>query len=197
MKYVIFDTETTSLKPGQIAQLTYVIVDTSTGKAKGKNFYFSVNSMDSSAEKIHKLSRAKLQELSQGRIFQDDAEEIFEDFARKIWLGHNVKFDINFLTTELERNQMYYEKINSFCTMNHFKDIMKLPSGRRSGYKNPKLEELVNFMGITPDQIEKTAVKLFGGFSGYHDARYDVAATALVFLNGIKRGMIHDYEKNA
>lgn len=190
MKYIIFDTETTGLKPGQIGQLSYAIVDTDKKKATGKNFYFEVYQMDEKAQEVHGLSIEKLKELSGGKTFMDNSEEIFEDFAGKIWVGHNIQFDIKFLDKELERCQMYYELRDSFCTMRHFTDVMRIPSTR--GFKFPRLEELVNFLGITPKEIETFANTIFGGFSGYHDARYDVAATTLCFLRGIKEGFIQE-----
>lgn len=189
MKFIIFDTETTGLKPGQIGQLTYAILDMETRRAKSKNFYFAVDSMEASAEQVHGLSKEKLMELSKGEVFADRAEEILQDFSGKVWVGHNVNFDIKFLEAELERNRMYFEHTTTYCTMKNFTNIAKIP-GKNGKYKFPKLEELVRFMNITEKEIEEFAVKLFGGFSGYHDARYDVAATALIFIKGHQAGYI-------
>lgn len=189
-KIIIFDTETTGFKPGQIAQLTYAILDTETRKAVGKNFFFTVNKMDSGAESIHKLSISKLKELSQGNVFADKADEIFNDFAGNTMVGHNVDFDVRFMGAELERTSMSLEEPKTFDTMAHFKPIMKMSKKSGGGYKSPKLEEVVNFLGITDKDIERVANKMFMGFSGYHDARYDVAATCLVFMTGIKKNYI-------
>ena len=45
MKILMFDTETTGLRPGQICQLSYIVIDNSTKpyKVYGKNFFFSVD----------------------------------------------------------------------------------------------------------------------------------------------------------
>lgn len=48
MKLLFFDTETTSVRPGHICQLSYITVDTSTKPqtTTGKNFFFTVDEMD-------------------------------------------------------------------------------------------------------------------------------------------------------
>ena len=45
MKLLFFDTETTSVKPGHICQLSYITVDTTTKPQRtiGKNFFFTVD----------------------------------------------------------------------------------------------------------------------------------------------------------
>ena len=57
MKLLFFDTETTSIRPGHICQLSYITVDTSTKPqtTKGKNFFFTVDEMDEGAEAVHRL----------------------------------------------------------------------------------------------------------------------------------------------
>ena len=44
MKLLFFDTETTSVKPGHICQLSYITVDTTTKPQTtiGKNFFFVI-----------------------------------------------------------------------------------------------------------------------------------------------------------
>ena len=51
MKLLFFDTETTSIKPGSICQLSYITVDASVKPqiTTGKNFFFTVDEMDPSA----------------------------------------------------------------------------------------------------------------------------------------------------
>ena len=68
MKLLFFDTETTSIKPGSICQLSYITVDASTKPqvTTGKNFFFTVDEMDPSAQEIHGFSLEKLYELSKG-----------------------------------------------------------------------------------------------------------------------------------
>ena len=155
MKLLFFDTETTGIKPGNICQLSYITVDTSTKPqtTTGHNFFFTVEDVEPSAEAVHGFSVEKLYELSNGMYFDDLVDEFYNDFREADFvIGHNVSFDIKFLKHELEPMGEIYEPKHIFCTMNYFKDICKLlrPNG---DYKNPKLAELVNFLNITDEEI--------------------------------------------
>ena len=165
MKLLIFDTETTSIKPGHICQLSYITIDASTKPQQtiGKNFFFTVDEMDPAAEAVHGFSLEKLYDLSNGQYIEDLTEEFINDFSEADFvIGHNVNFDVRFLKLELEAMGIDYEPKNMFCTMQYYRDICKIlrPSG---DYKNPKLEEVINFLGITKDQISSKADELFQG----------------------------------
>ena len=192
MKLLIFDTETTSIKPGHICQLSYITIDASTKPQQtiGKNFFFTVDEMDPAAEAVHGFSLEKLYDLSNGQYIEDLTEEFINDFSEADFvIGHNVNFDVRFLKLELEAMGIDYEPKNMFCTMQYYRDICKIlrPSG---DYKNPKLEEVINFLGITKDQISSKANELFQGSGDYHDARFDTAATYLLIIEGLKKGYI-------
>ena len=192
MKLLIFDTETTSIKPGHICQLSYIAIDASTKPQQtiGKNYFFTVDEMDPAAEAVHGFSLEKLYDLSNGQYIEDLTEEFINDFSEADFvIGHNVNFDVRFLKLELEAMGIDYEPKNMFCTMQYYRDICKIlrPSG---DYKNPKLEEVINFLGITKDQISSKADELFQGSGDYHDARFDTAATYLLIIEGLKKGYI-------
>lgn len=192
MKLLIFDTETTSIKPGHICQLSYITIDASTKPQQtiGKNYFFTVDEMDPAAEAVHGFSLKKLYDLSNGQYIEDLTEEFINDFSEADFvIGHNVNFDVRFLKLELEAMGIDYEPKNMFCTMQYYRDICKIlrPSG---DYKNPKLEEVINFLGITKDQISSKADELFQGSGDYHDARFDTAATYLLIIEGLKKGYI-------
>lgn len=192
MKLLIFDTETTSIKPGHICQLSYITIDASTKPQQtiGKNYFFTVDEMDPAAEAVHGFSLEKLYDLSNGQYIEDLIEEFINDFSEADFvIDHNVNFDVRFLKLELEAMGIDYEPKNMFCTMQYYKDICKIlrPSG---DYKNPKLEEVINFLGITKDQISSKADELFQGSGDYHDARFDTAATYLLIIEGLKKGYI-------
>lgn len=192
MKLLIFDTETTSLRPGQICQLSYIIIDTSTKPqtTTGKNIFITVDEMDPAAEAVHGFSIEKLYELSGGKYFEDVLDDFEKDFSGADFvIGHNVNFDVKFLKHELEGMGIDYDPKNTFCTMQYYKNICKIP--RPNGdYKNPKLEEVISFLKITKEQISKKADELFMGSGDYHDARFDTAATYLVIIQGMKQGYI-------
>ncbi|GKU25407.1 3'-5' exonuclease [Clostridium folliculivorans] len=189
MKLLFFDTETTSIRPGSICQLSYIVVDSSVKPQTtiGKNFFFTVDQMDPAAEEVHGFSMEKLYDLSNGLYFEDLVEEFYEDFITADFvIGHNVSFDIKFLKHELSGMGEDWEPKNTFCTMNYYKNVCKLlrPNGE---YKNPKLEELIKFLNITKEKIAQTADNLFEGSGNYHDARFDTAATYLAVIEGIKQ----------
>ena len=192
MKMIFFDTETTGISPGNICELSYIIVNTDVKPQQtyGKNFFFAVEYVEPSAEDVHGFSAEDLYELSEGKYFEDQYEEIVEDFtSADILIGHNVNFDIKFITHEFSFCELDYIPKNSFCTMNYYKNVCKCPNGR-GGIKNPKLEEVVRFLGLDSTTIRAKANELFSGSGNYHDARFDTAATYLVVTEGIKKGYI-------
>ncbi|AOR24076.1 3'-5' exonuclease [Clostridium taeniosporum] len=192
MKLLFFDTETTSIKPGSICQLSYITVDASAKPqiTTGKNFFFTVDEMSPSAQQVHGFSLEKLYELSNGQYFEDLVPEFFNDFREADFLiGHNVNFDIKFLKHELSLLGEEFLPKHSFCTMSHYKDICKIPKANGE-IKNPKLEEVINFLGITKEKITKTSDNLFKGSGNYHDARFDTAATYLTVIEGLKKGYL-------
>lgn len=195
MKLLIFDTETTSIKPGHICQLSYIIIDTSCKpqKTEGKNLFFTVDEMDPGAEAIHGFSLEKLYELSEGKYFEDLVDTFLKDFQEADFIiGHNVNFDIRFLKHEVEGMGLEFEPKNKFCTMKYYIDVCRIPklNGARGEIKNPKLEEVVSFLNITNTQIVEKSNELFQGSGNYHDARFDTTATYLIIIEGIKRGYI-------
>lgn len=192
MKLLFFDTETTSIRPGSICQLSYIIIDTNEKPQNpiGKNFFFTVDEMSEEAEKVHGFSLEKLYDLSNGMYFEDLVEEFLNDFTESDFIiGHNVSFDIKFLTHELLGLGMDYAPKNIFCTMAYYKPICKLLN-HNGNIKNPKLQEVVDFLNISSKDIENTANKLFNGSGNYHDARFDTAATYLIVTQGIRKKYI-------
>lgn len=163
MKLVVFDTETTDLRPGHICQLSYLIA--ADGVVAGKNLFFSVDEMNESSEAVHGMSMEMLEELSGGERFEDRAQEIFDDFsACELLVGHNVAFDDRFLRTELTRAGYELKRIRTFCTMNYFTGDMQLRRKFRTGRpKPPKLIELAEYMELTTEAIEKNSEAWFGG----------------------------------
>ena len=192
MKLLFFDTETTSIKPGSICQLSYITVDADVKPqiTQGKNFFFTVDEMDPSAEEIHGISLEKLYDLSNGQYFEDLAFDFINDFKNADFLiGHNVNFDVRFLKHELFTLGEYFEPKNIFCTMAYYKEICKIPKANGE-IKNPKLSEVIDFLHVTPNKIAETSEKLFEGSGNYHDARFDTAATYLTVIEGMKKGYL-------
>ena len=186
---IIFDTETTSLDvvSGQIAQLSYIKVnEEENNKIEfAKNFYFSVDKMSYEAEQVNKLSKKLLKELSGGKRFEDFASEIYEDFSNETKLiAHNIDFDKRFLLEELRRAEkdisIFAEK-EYFCTMLHYEDTLNI---YHSYYitKFPKLQEIVQYLKIDKEELMLKTREIFNvDDCTYHDARFDVVATFVIY----------------
>ncbi|WP_411680264.1 3'-5' exonuclease [Clostridium thailandense] len=193
MKKIFIDTETTSLEPGEILQLTYCVCDINDlGEEKvsfAKNFFFAVDYIDPSAEAVHGFDVKTLKLLSNGQRFKNVASEVADDFREGIFIAHNVKFDQKFVRAEFDRlDYSNWSPKQFFCTMEFFKSIVK--STTKTGrLKNPRLEETMTFLGINKNTVLKGARKLFScGTVDFHDARYDVAALVSCYYRAQKLG---------
>ena len=188
MSIIVFDTEATDLTPGQICQLSYLIVDGE--RVKGKNMFFAVDEMSEGAYEVHGMSIKDLDRLSGGERIEDRADEVFEDFENaSLWIGHNVSADDRYLRVEMERLGRKLSKKKTFCTMNYFTGVMNMKRRVNIGRpKPPKLEELAEYYGLTPEFIAEKSAEWFGGGGAAHDSRYDTAATWLCVAAATKKG---------
>jgi len=194
MRALIFDTETTGLKPGNICQLSYIIDDND--RLTGVNYFFKVDYIEPGAQRIHGLNVSDLAELSRGLGFSDHSDRIANDFSGcPVWIAHNFKFDYSFLQAEYRRCSKRVGAQRQFCTMQYYAPIIKLPSsGSWSGarqYKYPNLAELTAFMRLSDGEITEFARKTFGvgeGGLNFHDARYDCSAVYLSYKKGLAAG---------
>ena len=184
---IFFDTETTGLlaEDNQIAQLSYVKVDNNYNIEFAKNFYFTVDRMSCGAQEIHGLSKKLLEELSRGKKFEDFVDEIYKDFSNDdLLIAHNVRFDKDFLVKEFERldkDISIFKKDRYFCTMEYYTDILDIYH-EYYGVKYPRLNEVIDYLEINKKDISLKASEVFEVEStGYHDSRFDVMATYLIY----------------
>ncbi|NMA49991.1 MAG: 3'-5' exonuclease [Tissierellia bacterium] len=189
-RMLFFDTETTGFNPGNICQLSYVIVDGE--EVIPKNYYFKVDYVDPGAQRVHGLSVNKLIKLSGNREFVDFHNDLYDDFENAdLLIAHNFSFDIRFIRSEFMRCGINYIYNESLCTMKYFTNICRIPSDRGYGYKWPKLEELVKYFRIKEKRIIKTTEELFDCKKiDYHDARFDTVATYLCFMEAMSQGLV-------
>lgn len=190
MSIIVFDTEATDLTPGQICQLSYLIVNGE--RVKGKNMFFAVDEMSEGAYEVHGMSIEDLDRLSGGERFEDRADEVFEDFENaSLWIGHNVSADDRYLRVEMERLGRKLSKKKTFCTMNYFTGVMNMARKFQTGRpKPPKLEELAQFFELTEEEIEQKSAEWFGGGAAAHDARFDTAMTYLCVVKATQTGQL-------
>ena len=188
MKIICFDTEATDLTPGQICQLSYLMVEN--GSVTGKNMFFQVDEMSEGAQEVHGMSLEDLEQLSGGERFEDRVEEIFADFEwADMLVGHNVAADDRYIRVEFERTGRKLKKKLTFCTMNYFTSTTNLKRKVNTGRpKPPRLEELWEHYGISTDDIAARSAEWFQGGGQAHDARFDTAATYMCLLEATKKG---------
>ncbi len=180
MKLLFLDTETTDKSPGQICQLTYIIYDTDLPKenrVSAKNFFFSVDFVSDTAYNVHGFDVNTLKSLSGNLTFKDLYKLFKKDLTENDFiLGHNINFDISFLRREFDRINVEFKPKNLFCSMNYFKNILKLKNSIGT-IKSPKLSELLEHLKITEENILNSTNKLFNSDETYfHDARFDTTA---------------------
>lgn len=186
MKKVFLDTETTGLSPGSIAQLA-MIVDNN-NEITAKNYFFEVQGMTEGAMKACGRDETFYKQASGGQKFKDRADEIYNELTDSIIIGHNVKFDINFLSAEFWRENKLFKPAQTFDTMEYFTDICKIPykyASKHGKYKHPKLEELINFFRIKWNCVDEYTKQMFNlqdsDITGLHDAQYDTTAMFIAF----------------
>ena len=185
MKKVFLDTETTGFAPGQIGQLS-MIIEEENGVVSAKNYFFKIDYITSGAEEACGRGLEFYTKASDGKVFADYKDEILEILKDATLIAHNLKFDENFISTEFWRQNIMFKPAGRFDTMNYFRDICQLPGGRRGHkYKNPKLEEFVDYFNVDKDKVQKYSIKLFGNDDntnvGYHDARFDTTSMFVAF----------------
>lgn len=197
MKKLFFDTETTGLTPGSIAQLS-LIIEHEDGKLETKNYFFDIDYISDGAKEACGRGLEFYKPMSKGLRFKDYSSEILELFTDSMLIAHNEKFDENFICTEFWRLGTIFKPADRFCTMEYFKEILKIPGKGRYKYKNPNLGELVNHFNIDENKVKAYSDTLFKSTSddkyGFHDARYDTTAMFVVFqihrekVNGEENG---------
>ena len=170
---IYLDTETSDLKPGQIGQLS-LIIESEAGLST-RNYYFSIKSITDGAAQVTGRSVDWYERASGGKKFAEYADEIYNIINNQRIIAHNVKFDESFISMELWRCNKTLTIGDRFDTMTSFRNITKIPSN--NGYKNPKLQELVNYLNINTDEVAKYAQELFSiETNDYHDAIFDTTS---------------------
>lgn len=170
-KFIYFDTETSGFKPGQIGQLSMIIEEN--GSFKGINYFFEIDYIHPDAEALLGRGLDFYREQSQGIRFKDKADEIKNILCDSYYVAHNLKFDENFISTELWRCGIAIKPLGRLDTMEHYRDILNIP-GKYGRVKNPNLGELVSYLDLDKEKVKTYAIKLFGSEDiDFHDARFD------------------------
>lgn len=204
MRYVIFDTETTDLK-GEVIQLSYMLLDSNFEVLEFDSFYCDTNAkISQGAFNVHGISNQLLEVISEGKYLEDhllkdhNKKSIFIDGSGLVFVGYNVKFDIErvnqtLLPTGKSLVSMFDTEstVNLKESFNYSLDLMKLVK------KELRLSRFVKLCDVTEwytkkkipeidlDSVyeiykEKYKLKTRGGT--FHDASYDVFCTYMLLL---------------
>jgi len=187
-KWIAVDVELDGMHPSRIIQLSYIIIEGR--RIRGKNFYFPAKAVNRYARKVHGLSVHDLWRLSEGKTFEDRMDEIYRDFVDcKLVIGHDVAGDVKYIRREFQRYGLTLPNYPIFCTLKHYTEEAHIPLKQNPNVlKPPRLEELCNHFGLTPDFIAARCKKWYGGGDHYHDARFDAAAAYLCMVVGEQMG---------
>lgn len=181
---IFLDTETTGLysSDDQIMQLSYIICDTKLNIIQAKNFYLDVDvDISPDAEKVHGLSKDKIEKLSGGKKFKDYAKEIMWDFHNARVICHNADFDTGFLEEEFKRIDKPILIKDTFCTMINYTQVLNIPHDFYI-FKWPKLSEVVDYLNLDITELKTDATEVFKSDTGdFHDARLDVYTTYKIY----------------
>jgi DNA polymerase III epsilon subunit-like protein len=168
-KYIVFDTETTGL-PGikhgetvnkfiktpdatkflkqydtaRLLQLSWAVYN-ETGKIiKMENHLIKPNGYKVGATHIHGITENM---ANTGEQFINVLQKFHDDFVKvKIIVGHNIKFDVNVMISEMRRHNQpkimdEFISLKQFCTLQEGTQIAQIPR-KQGGYKYPKQCEL-------------------------------------------------------
>ena len=195
--FLIFDTETTGLPKNynapltdfdnwpRMVQLAWQVHDDQGRFVEAHNYIVQPEGFEIpiDAKMVHHISTNYA--LKHGKPL-DEVLDIFLQSASKAThlVGHNIDFDLCILGCEFLRKKgenplPNWKKVDT-CT-EKTAEFCQLPGGKGGKYKLPRLEEF--------HQI------LFGEkFGDAHNAAADVEATARVFLELVRRGILDEHD---
>ena len=195
--FLIFDTETTGLPKNynapltdfdnwpRMVQLAWQVHDDKGRFLENHNYIIQPEGFEIpiDAKMVHHISTKYA--IEHGRPL-DEVLDIFLQSASKVTrlVGHNIDFDLCILGCEFLRKKgenplPNWQKIDT-CT-EKTAEFCQLPGGKGGKFKLPRLEEF--------HQI------LFGEkFGDAHNAAADVEATARVFLELVRRGILDEHD---
>lgn len=193
MSYVVFDIETTGFMSTKddIIQFAYALFDANNQFVKSEVLYFYYEGMSWSEEAyvVHNIPLSLLKEHADK--FYENCIKMYTVLNMANVIGYNSNsFDCPFVNNWLLRRGL--RKFEFMSTTDVMLSLR--PLTKKSRIKLTKLSELCN---ITPDVIKNVMSLWFPDNTGKsaHDAAYDVTATALLALMGIRKGYISMYAK--
>lgn len=158
VEYAVFDTETTGIdaKYHRVVEVAVLVLN-----ARGEiidEYCTLVNPnrhMDRANVEIHKVIPAM---ASTAPPFELVADDLLVRLAGRVWVGHNVSFDVRMLQAEFSRLGLELPPVSSICTYAHCE---------KAGLEKGKLTQVCQQMGLV--------------LEASHTALCDARATAKLF----------------
>ena len=190
--FLVFDTETTGLPKKwnapvsdvdnwpRCVQLAWQLHDSKGDWISNNNYIINPENFDIpyEAEKIHGISTDLGRKI--GKNINEVLDLFISDFNKAGFLvGHNLKFDINIIGSELFRigNKIDISEKDVLDTCSELTaNVCKLPGGRGGKFKFPTLIEI--YSNLFDEK-----------FSEAHNASADVEANARVFFELVRIGV--------
>jgi len=186
-RYVAIDVETTGLDPfsgDRIIQLAALDISDyvhSNGLA-GESFNSVVSKFNPQRpipEEASAVNRIFDHDVADAPLFADYAKTLMDFIGDAILVGHNVKFDIGFLNSELQRLGLPSLSNDSYCTYKNARNIL----GDMMGYRGR----------FNLDSVRQHLSIPSAGAS--HDALNDAKVAARIFNVLVRKGL-NQTEKN-
>lgn len=195
--YLVFDTETTGLPKNfnapisdsdnwpRMVQIAWQLHDDEGNLVENQDYIIKPEGYDIpfNAARIHGITTKLANE--EGRDLTEVLQEFNEVLKRaQFGVGQNVEFDYKIIGAEFHRKgiENTLQELPKVDTMIYGTEFCAIPSGK-GRYKPPKLEEIFE--------------KLYGHkFDEAHNAAADVNATAQVFFELLRQGVITAQDLN-
>ncbi len=196
--YLVFDTETTGLPNNfnapvsdsnnwpRMVQIAWQLHDENGNLIENQDYIIKPEGYDIpfNASRLHGITTKLAQE--EGRDLKEVLTEFNEVLKRaEFGVGQNVEFDYKIVGAEFYRQQIEnrLQDLPKADTMLFGTEFCAIPSGKEGKFKSPKLEEIYE--------------KLYGHkFDEAHNAAADVNATAQVFFELLRIGVINSADLN-
>jgi DNA polymerase III epsilon subunit-like protein len=180
----------------KILQLSYIVYDLDDPKhAKIYDKYILpeqslIDKIAPSAAKVHGITGESLmkQPKTMFTTIEDAIDELKRDVeASDVFVGHNIKFDIERIEEEVQRTRTVFSETNEiyerllteinakkYDTMKETKDTCNIPGKKKGSIKNPKLSEAYKY--FFDDEANEKAL---------HNALVDIIVCLRVYVKHV------------
>jgi DNA polymerase III epsilon subunit-like protein len=180
----------------KILQLSYIVYDLDDPKhAKIYDKYILpeqslIDKIAPSAAKVHGITGESL--MKQPKTMFTTIEDVIDELKRDVeacdvFVGHNIKFDIERIEEEVQRTRTVFSETNEiyerllteinakkYDTMKETKDTCNIPGKKKGSIKNPKLSEAYKY--FFDDEANEKAL---------HNALVDIIVCLRVYVKHV------------